>query len=219
GFLGFAFAVYLLRSRMLMLTGLALAGILTYLLIAIAGLSVIPRYLMLPSLVACIGVAFCLVGWVGLTGAARKVGIGLAILALAVIGVRSTAYLHEGQQLNTSTLEASVKFDRINRILEGRKLAPALKTCLPVISPTHEAVPVIRYRLGLAKEQVLSSTQTESVPKRGIQLLPTGYLVPLGMTSVDKVLRKPWTNFAYPGFVYQGENRAWVAYTSCRATG
>ncbi len=71
GTLGMLLALYVLRSRIFMLVALTLSGLATYLLIAIGGLSVIERYLLLPSVVACIGVAFALTGWMHLDGNTR----------------------------------------------------------------------------------------------------------------------------------------------------
>lgn len=217
GVLGFGLAVYALRARMFMLGALAVTGALTYLLISIAGLSVIPRYLVLTSLVACIGVAFALVGWTQLSGRARQIGIAIAVFAFGLMLVRAPSYLHDAQGLNTSTLQTSVKFSRIYKIVESPRVLRQVRSCPPLIAPTHEVVPVLRYKLEMAKDRVIASTQTTSTPLRGVQMHPTGFLEPLAMTNISHVLRKPWTNFPYPNFHFLAENRAWIVYVSCRA--
>jgi hypothetical protein len=45
--------------------------------------------------------------------------------------------------------------------------------------------------------------------------LQTSALDPLQMTVVTRTTRRPWTGFPQPGFTFLGENRAWIAYTSC----
>ncbi len=90
-----------------------------------------------------------------------------------------------------------------------------MKTCRPVLSPTHEAVPVIRYQYDLAKDEVVASTQLRRASTRGLQLLQTGYLDPIGLTNISHVQRKPWTVFPLPGFAYRAENPAWIAYAKC----
>lgn len=217
GTLGFGLALYAYRARMLMLAALAAIGVATYLMIAIAGLSVISRYLVIPSIVLCIGVAFALVGWTQLEGTLRRVTVGLAILAVLIGVVRIPGYVNNFRELNTSTEDVSVRYSRIYNILEKPKVRAAVENCLPVVSFTHETVPIIRYLLDLPKEQVPATTELDAPPTEGTQLLQTSSLDPLQMTIRDRVLRKPWTGFHQPGFVFRGENRAWIVYTTCGA--
>lgn len=215
GALGLGLAIYVLRGRMLMLVGLAATGVLTYLMIAVAGLSVISRYLVLPSIVLCIGTAFALVGWAQLQGRTRRVGVWFAVVALALMLVRAPNYLHNAQRLNTSTDQVSVKFSRIYKILDKPEIRSRIERCLPIVAFTHESVPVIRYLLDLPKNQVPATTQLPAAPTRGTLLIQTSALDPLQLTVVDRFLRKPWTGMPQPGFKFIGENRAWMVYTSC----
>lgn len=217
GISGFALAFYAYRKHMLMLAALAGVGVLTYLMIAVAGLSVIPRYLVVPSLVMCFGVAFALVGWERLEGTPRKVGIGLAIATLLLMAVRVPEYVSQLRALNTSTDTISVSYGRIINILNKPKVAAAIKECLPVNAFTHESVPIIRYELRLPKDDVPATTQVIRPPTKGVQLLQTSALDPLQMTVVTRTTRRPWTGFQQPGFDFLGENRAWIAYSSCGA--
>lgn len=217
GTLGLGLALYAYRARMLMLAALAAVGVLTYLLIAIAGLSVISRYLVIPSIVLCFGVAFALVGWTKLEGMVRRFAVGLAIVAFIVGVVRLPAYFNNFRELNTSTEDVSIRYSRIYDILEKPKVRAAVENCLPITSFTHETVPIIRYMLDQPKEQVPATTELDGPPTKGTQLLQTSSLDPLQMTIVDRVLRKPWTGFHQEGFVFRGENRAWIVYTTCGA--
>lgn len=212
---GFLLAFWAYRARMFMLAALAAVGVLTYLLIAIGGLSVISRYLVLPSIVLCIGVAFSLVGWAKLEGTARKIGIVLAILTVLLGIVRAPAYVNNFRALNTSTDDVSVKYSRVYDILENPKVRENVERCLPVVAFTHETVPIIRLLLDLPRQQVTPTTALDAAPTEGTQMLQTSALDPLQMTVVDRVLRKEWTGFHQPGFAFQGENRAWIVYTSC----
>jgi hypothetical protein len=217
GLLGLGLAIWTLRARMLMLSALAAIGVFTYLLIAVAGLSVISRYLVIPSIVLCIGVAFSLVGWVQLKGTVRTVGIWFAVITLGLILFRVPAYYRGLQQLNTNTNQVSIKFSRIYKILEKPSIRSQVESCLPITAFTHESVPVIRYMLDLPKNQVPATTQLTAPPTKGTQMLFTSAIDPLQMTVVDRVLRKPWTGFPQPGFKFRGENRAWIVYTTCGA--
>ncbi len=217
GSIGFALALWAYRARMLMLAALAAIGVLTYLMIALAGLSVISRYLVIPSIVLCIGVAFALVGWTQLDGRLRKIAVFIAIFGFLIGVARIPGYVNNFRALNTSTEDVSVRYSRIYNILEKPKVRTAVENCLPVTSFTHETVPIIRYLLDLPKQQVPATTELDGPPTTGTQLLQTSALDPLQMTIVDRVLRKPWTGFHQPGFVFRGENRAWVVYTTCGA--
>jgi hypothetical protein len=215
GTLGLVLALYLLRSRMFMLVALALSGLLTYLLIAVGGLSVIERYLLLPSLVACIGVAFALTGWMQLTGQPRRAAIGLAVASLVVIGVRLPAYASTIREFNGESRQTSSRFAGIESILTAAPVAADARRCRPFLAPTHEAVPVIRYQLDLAKDEVVASTQLSRAATHGLQLLQTGYLDPISLTSISHVQRKPWTVFPLTNFTYRAENDAWIVYAKC----
>lgn len=215
---GFALAFWAYRRHMLMLAALAAVGVVTYLLIAVAGLSVIPRYLVIPSLVMCFGVAFSLVGWERLSGTPRKIGIWLAIGTLLLMLVRTPDYLDNARGLNTSTDQISISYSRVIDILNKPKVAAAIDQCKPILAFTHETVPIIRYELRAPKDQVIATTQLASPPTRGLELLQTSALDPLQMTVVTRTTRKPWTGFRQPGFGFVGENRAWVAYSSCKGT-
>lgn len=217
GQLGLVLAAWTLRSRMLILTAWALTGVLTYLMIAAAGLSVISRYLVIPSIVLCIGVAFSLVGWAQLTGTARKVGICLAVITIASLVFRAPAYLHNLRELNTNTEDVSIKYSRIYDIFENPKVRSQVEQCLPLTAFTHESVPIIRYLLDLPKEDLPATTQLDGPPTEGTQMIQTSALDPLQMTVVDRTLRKPWTGFVQPNFNFVGENRAWVIYTTCES--
>ncbi len=213
---GFSLALWAYRKHMLMLAALVAVGIVTYLLIAIAGLSVIPRYLVVPSLVMCFGVAFSLVGWERLKGTPRRIGIWLACLTLLLMLVRAPAYLDQLRGLNTSTDQISVSYSRVIDILNKPKVAAEIESCAPILAFTHESVPIIRYELRAAKDEVIATTQLTAPPTEGVQLLQTSALDPLQMTVVTRTTRKPWTGFRQPGFAFVGENRAWIAYSSCK---
>jgi hypothetical protein len=215
---GFLLALWTYRLRMAMLALLAVVGVITYLLIAIGGLSVIPRYLMIPSLVGCFGLAFALVGWERLEGTARKVGIALAVLTVLLAVANVPRYIGKARALNTSMQHVSVAYSRLEEILRKPAVETQLKTCPPINAFTHESVPVIRYELRAPKENVIATTSVDTPPSEGVQLMLTAALNPLQLTGVQQTSRKPWTMYRLPGFGYVDENRAWIAFSSCETT-
>ena len=70
GGMGLILAVYILRRRATLPLALGGLGVLTFLIIAAAGLSVIPRYMQIPSLLLTLCVAVALGGWTPDQGAA-----------------------------------------------------------------------------------------------------------------------------------------------------
>ena len=71
-------------------------GVATFLIIAAAGLSVIPRYMTIPSLLLSLCVAVALGGWTLVEGGtARRVAIGIAIvLTIAMVLFLRAAWGH-----------------------------------------------------------------------------------------------------------------------------
>ena len=137
------------------------------------------------------------------------------MLTLLLMVARAPAYFDQLRGLNTSTDTISVSYSRVIDILGKPKVRAAIERCKPINAFTHETVPIIRYELRAGKDDVPATTQLASPPRRGIQLLQTSALDPLQMTVVTRTTRKPWTGFHQPGFVFLGENRAWIAYSSC----
>jgi hypothetical protein len=217
GAAGFLLAFWCYRKHMLMLALLGAVGVVTYLLITVGGLSVIARYLMIPSLVMCFGVAFALVGWERLRGTPRKLGIALSIVTLLLMVFSAPKYLSDARALNTSIDHVSVAYSRIGDILKDPKVEPVIKRCTPINAFTHESVPVIRYELRLPKDQVIATTQVEAPPATGMQLMLTAALKPLQLTSISQTSRKPWTMYRLENFDYVAENRAWIAFAHCGA--
>ncbi|HUR77699.1 MAG TPA: hypothetical protein VMZ22_07115 [Acidimicrobiales bacterium] len=215
GLVGFALAVYALRSRMVMLAALAVAGVLTYLLIAVGGLSVISRYLLLPSVVACVGVAFALTGWTELSGRAGVLGRAAAVLTIALVAVRIPAYVRNFEALATESAQVRSRIGGLAPLLRSERVARRAKTCQPLLSPTHEAVPVLRYEFGLNRDEVLATTEVPTEPKSGVQLLQAGFLDPVAQTNISHAQRQPWTSFPLPGFALETTTDAWLVYSRC----
>src|SRR5215212_4723515 len=100
GGLGLLLAVYILRRRAALPLALAGLGVATFLIIAAAGLSVIPRYMTIPSLLLSLCVAVALAGWTLVEGKwPRRAAIGIALASLLVIGVRVPSYYGDFRRL------------------------------------------------------------------------------------------------------------------------
>src|SRR4051794_40110025 len=124
---------------------LFVSGVGTFVMVGIAGLSVIERYLLVPSLMVMIFAGVALGGWAMLREGAglRRAGV-LGAGALVVFGVLFTAF-----RVNVSKLDAELRFRgdahaALSRLLDQ----PAVKRaerCGAISVPTHKLIPDVRW--------------------------------------------------------------------------
>ena len=172
GGLGLLVAVYILRRRALLPLALGGLGLLTFLIIAAGGLSVIPRYLTIPSLLLSLCVAVALGGWRLIAEpTARKVAIGIAIFSALVLAWRAPYYVRDYQKLADQATFIEAQHKGLKGILNAPNAVPALQGCHPITVPTHSAIPIIRYETGLPKEAVEASIGQRRRPTQGVLLI------------------------------------------------
>jgi hypothetical protein len=221
GGLGGLLALWLLRRRAAMPLALVAVGTSVFLLIAAAGLSVIPRYLLVPSLVFNLCVAVAIVGWALTTHPrARRVAAGLAILALLLVAWRAPAYLKDLQKLNGQTLYVQRQHEKLKQVLEEPEVAALLRNCRPITTPTHSAIPVIRYETGLGKDPFEASINQDRPPERGLLFLGKSFnFEPAAARSTagtsEKSARKWWSNYPLSPFRPVAGNDFWRVYANC----
>jgi len=221
GGLGLLLALYLLRRRALLAVALGGLGVATFLAIAAAGLSVIPRYLTIPSILLSLCVAVALTGWT-LTSEprARAVAIGVAILSVLVIGWRAPAYLHDFHVLNGQSQFVEQQNVGLQRALTNPKVIAALEHCRPITTPTHSIIPIIRYETGLPKQALEASIAQPGPPTAGLLFVGKDFnFDPRPNRSTAGVsrgsARKPWSNHKLPGFTRISRNPRWKVFAAC----
>ena len=224
GGLGALLAVYLLRRRAALPIAIALIGTFVFLLISAAGLSVIPRYMLIPSLILnlCVGVA--LAGWTLTPGPwPKRIAIGVAVISLGLIVFRLGDYKVDARKLGDQanfvkeqheTFQAVVHDPRMERLFDK-------PTCNPITLPTHSSIPVLRYETGLPKRRVRASFEQSRPPKHGILLVSRTFnwepaaarsVVTPGRLTSD---RRYWSNFALPTFAPVAGNYRWRGLADC----
>ena len=221
GGLGLLLAVWILRRRAALPLALGGLGVATFLIIAAAGLSVIPRYLTIPSLLLSLCVAVALGGWTLVEGGSpRRVAIGIAIVSVLVIGWRASFVVDDYSRLVDQARFIEAQGEGLERILDAPRVVAAIQSCRPITVPTHSAIPVIRYRTGLPKEALQASIAQRRRPRDGLLLIgatfnfePSAARATSG--SPRSSARKPWSNRALPGFRRIGRNPRWAAYARC----
>lgn len=225
GGLGALLALWLLRRRALVPLAMVVVGTGTFLMISAAGLSVIPRYMLIPSIWLTLCVSVALGGWTLVKDPRlRKAAIGLALLSVALIVWRSPDYLNDARKLGDQanfvkeqehTFKALIESPRVQRYLHK-------DTCNPITVPTHSAIPVLRYEEpAIPKRRIRASIEQTRPPKHGVLLVARTFnFEPAAARSVVATggrgtQRKYWSNFALPTFRPVASNYRWRAFADC----
>jgi hypothetical protein len=215
GAAGFVLAVLLTPRRMLMPLLLFVAGAGTFALVGLAGLSVIDRYLLVPSLCVMVFAAVFIAGWTMLRerSAWRRLW-ATASAALVVFGIVFTA-----TRVNLDALHTELQFrgdghDALVGVLSDPAVASALR-CGPVYVPNHKLIPDVRWILDRPRSGVVArSSDQVGQPRHGVVLLvhdrPALFKQAL-VTDNDL----PGDNLPPAGFVRAATSRYYGAYVHC----
>jgi hypothetical protein len=222
GGLGMLLAIYILRRRAALPLALGGLGVATFLIIAAAGLSVIPRYMTIPSLLLSLCVAVALGGWTLVEGRTpRRVAIGIAVVSVLVIGWRAPYYYRDFAKLADQARFIEAQHKGLKGILDEPRVVPAVHTCRPITVPTHSAIPVIRYETGLPKQAIEASIAQRRPPREGVLLIGRTFNFEPGAgrantsSKPSASARKRWSNKPLPGFDRIGRSGRWKAYARC----
>jgi hypothetical protein len=172
GMAGVVLAIVLTPRRTLMPLVLFVLGAGTFALVGVAGLSVIDRYLLVPSLCVMVFAAVFIAGWTMLepgTNWRRLWATGA--LAIVVFGVVFTA-----TRVNLTQLRNELRFRgdahvALERVLADPDVARALR-CGPIYVPNHKLIPDVRWIIDGSQSDVLArSSATVPEPRRGVAIL------------------------------------------------
>src|SRR3954452_25082281 len=138
GGLGSLGALWMLRRRAYMPLALMLIGLATFLAIAAAGLSVIPRYLAVPSILFNLGVAVGLTGWLVVKEPRRahRLFLALFVFTLLVGAWRAVPYSKDFRKLHGQETFVKGQHTALKAILDDPKVVPLLDHCRPITTPT-----------------------------------------------------------------------------------
>src|SRR3954462_7297839 len=175
GGLGALTALGRLRKRASLALALMGIGLFTFLAIAGAGLSVIPRYLAVPSMLFNLGVALALTGWLIVRDPKRthRILLALFVITLLVGAWRAIPYSKDFRKLHGQQTFVKGQHAALKAILDNPKVVPLTtsKSCWPITTPTHSAIPVIRFVTGMPKEAFVPSIAQDRPPERGLLLI------------------------------------------------
>jgi hypothetical protein len=224
GGLGSLTALWMLRRRALMPVALMAIGVATFLAIAAAGLSVIPRYLAVPSILFNLGVAVALTAWLVVKEPTRahRLLVGLFALTLLVGAWRSVPYSKDFRKLHGQETFVKGQHAALKAILDDPRVVPLLQreSCRPITTPTHSAIPVIRFETGMPKDAFMPSIAQSRPPDHGLLLIGTTFnFEPSAARSTSGVsersARKWWSNYPLSTFKFVSGNSRWRVYERC----
>ena len=216
GAVGLGLALWVAPRRLVMPLALLVSGVGTFVLVGLAGLSVIERYLIVPSLMLMIFAAVALGGWTMLrrgTAARRAWAVGAA--GLAIYGVVFTA-----TKVDLGKLEGELQFrgdshGDLVEVLETPQVAAGLR-CGPLTVPNHKLIPDARWILDLPAGRVIARSDDRRAPRatRGVALF---------VTSRKAIFRQAYTQdsdpagiqIPAPGFQRQVAGDHYAAYVRC----
>ena len=216
GVAGIVLAAVLFPRRLTMPGLLLASGVGTFVLVGLAGLSVIERYLIVPSLMLMLFAAVAIGGWTMLapgTRARRAWALGAG--ALVVYGVAYTA-----THVNLERLFSELRFRgdshaSLVRALEDPAVARGLR-CGPLSVPNHKLMPDARWVLDLPARQVVARSDERSARRaeRGVALVATSRTA-LFRHALSQKTDSPLVQLPPPGFQPVVRDTHYATYVRC----
>jgi hypothetical protein len=221
GSVGLVLAIVLTPRRAAMPLALFGAGVGTFAIVGVAGLSVIDRYLLVPSLCVMIFAAVAIAGWTMLReGALWRRIWGFGAAALVIFGIVFTV-----TRVNLHALDTELRFRGSSHVaLEHVLSAPAVVSalrCGPVYVPNHKLIPDVRWILDLPHTGVVarSAARRKNMPdppppRRGVVIL-VHTRIALFKQALVTANDNPIDNLPPPGFTRAASSEHYAAYVRC----
>jgi hypothetical protein len=167
--LGLLIAIWLTPRRAIMPALLLVVGLATFFMVGVAGLSIINRYLLVPSLMIMIFAAVALGGWSMLRpGVVQWLWAGAAVVM--VLGGTLYTVSHLKSRVFTENLTFRGDSHRsLVRLLDDPKVRAALR-CGPLSVPNHKLIPEARWILKAGQHRVIARSDNANVKRthRGV---------------------------------------------------
>jgi hypothetical protein len=218
GIAGAALAFWFAPRRSLMPAILFVSGVMTFVAVAVAGLSVIQRYLLIPSLMVMVFCGVALAGWTMLRSGSRlRLLWALGAVALVIFGAVFTL-----MRVNLARFDSELRFrGDAHRSLRTILHAPSVRAgmkCGGVSVPTHKLVPDVRWVADLGAERVVArsdpSRAAQRTARRGVALVVVGRGALARQVFVDSTV-DPLVNTPPAGFRRVATSQYYAAYVRC----
>ncbi|GAC1325342.1 MAG: hypothetical protein NVSMB25_23730 [Thermoleophilaceae bacterium] len=219
--IGFGLGLWLLRARTLLPASLAVLNGIAFLGFAVAGLSLLGRYLFLAGTVLSLFAGVALFGWLALADGHPRRG---AWRLVAVVLAASVVALSPSQASRLSALRNDIaNRERVQADLHALARAPgtrlALRRCDGLYVPSHQPVPQLAYWTGRRPASVISVGSQSPPPAGGLYIGPTDSGV-ARLSVLDPRDPRPLGGFppgqGPPGYRVLVRNRSWLLYGRCR---
>jgi len=215
GLAGLAVALYAVPRRLAMPFALFAIGMGTFLLVGLAGLSVIDRYLLVPALMVMIFAGVALAGWSMLEPGRARTG-WIAVAALLVVGgVAFTATRVSLHSFDTDLRYRGEAHASLERVLAAPAVQAGL-ACGPVSVPSHKLVPDTRWVLDAGATDVYARADAQAASElgRGVALYVTNRNALLRQALVE-ASDDPLDSVPLPGWVRAATSSYYAAYVRC----
>jgi hypothetical protein len=216
GILGLALAAWFAPRRLVMPLVLLVVGVGTFALVGVAGLSVIERYLLVPSLMVMIFAAVAIGGWTMLVPGTRLRTVWA--VGAAILVVYGFVFTVTRVTLSTFITELTFRGDShagLKRMLDNPRLSAA-RRCGPVSVPNHTLIPDTRWLLNAGPDEVVARSDPAQANRirRGVALYVTtrtGLLRQALVAPSDD----PFDSIPMAGFSFVGASGYYGAYVRC----
>jgi len=219
GLVGTLFAIWFTPRRAVIPLALLAVGFGTFFLISLGGLSVIPRYLILPALMTLFFAGVALGGFSMVKSAAVRRGwVVVALLAVAA------SVFFTLQRSNYSPVIADLRFrGEAERALISLLNEPGTRAavpCGPILTPNHRMVPDVRWELDLPADRVVARTDVKEAAKvkSGLAILANNrsVLIRQGLDYDDPTSADTLRSLPPAGYRKVASNRYFSAWARCR---
>jgi hypothetical protein len=216
---GLLLSIVLVPRRIAMPVAMFVIGMGTFVLVGLAGLSVIDRYLLVPSLMVMVFAAVTLGGWTLLRPGLRVRRAWAAAAALVVAyGVVFTA-----TRVNFTVFDQELRFRgdshaSLEALVRNPKVRAGMK-CGPVSVPNHKLVPDTRWVLDAGEDEVIarSDPAVRGRLDRGVAIYATSRqsLLRQGFTPDVSDVEDIRNSLPMPGYTWVAATGFYGAYVRC----
>jgi hypothetical protein len=212
GALGLVFALALRRGAVVL--ALLVSGLATFVLVGLAGLSIISRYLLVPSLMVMIYAAVALAGWTTLARA-HPLRRPWALVA-GVVLAGGIAYTAAHLTLHNFVVELRFRGDA-HASLRALLRSPEVRhgrRCGPVSLPNHKLIPEARWILRAGRRDVIARSDSSQAARirRGVAIYAVG---PKAFRRYGYSPDDVSNALPLPGFAFARANAHFSAYVRC----
>jgi hypothetical protein len=211
GTAGFFAGLYYERERSAIPAALCVLSGIGFVIIGLAGLSLLGRYLLLPAAMLTIFFGFAALWWLRLEpGNVRSWWTGAAaVLLIAFVGSMWSHQLDRLDSLRDGIQLRGRIQDDLRELAQSDVGRPLLERCSPVYVPNHRPVPILAWYLDRPPDEIVSA-QVER-PQRGLFVAPANAEVEQKFV-LDPRDPHPLSAAVPASFRPVTRNRSWVLY-------